>query len=165
MRKSSGFSRTRRVALSISSINCSPSLGACASYQAAASTTSSTACGRKITIIASSDAAKLQLSVDLRGCQSLDCDENRRVAHRGLLSPQACGPHPQLRSRGAPTPVVPRMTAWESRREFQSDSSLHHLILSNVFWRISRSLALPVFSRLVSIHFFSNKFFVGRSVS
>jgi hypothetical protein len=40
-----------------------------------------------------------------------------------------------------------------------------HLIRSNVFWRISRSVALPDFSRVVSIHFFSNEFLVGRSVS
>ena len=40
-----------------------------------------------------------------------------------------------------------------------------HFILSKVFWRTSRSLGLPIFSRVFSIHFFSNEFFVGRSVS
>jgi hypothetical protein len=38
-----------------------------------------------------------------------------------------------------------------------------HFIRSKVFWRSSRSLALPVFSRLLSIHFFSSAFLVGRS--
>src|SRR5207302_11273394 len=36
-----------------------------------------------------------------------------------------------------------------------------HFIRSNVFWRSSRSEALPVFSRVLSIHFFSRAFFVG----
>ena len=40
-----------------------------------------------------------------------------------------------------------------------------HFIRSKVFWRTSRSLGLPIFSRVFSIHFFSNEFFVGRSVS
>ena len=39
-----------------------------------------------------------------------------------------------------------------------------YFILSNVFCRRSRSEALLVFSRVLSIHFFSNAFFVGRSL-
>jgi hypothetical protein len=38
-----------------------------------------------------------------------------------------------------------------------------YFILSNVFWRISTSVAPPKFSLVVSIHFFSKEFFVGRS--
>src|SRR5436309_15187083 len=40
---------------------------------------------------------------------------------------------------------------------------LVYFIRSNVFWRSCKSEALPVFSRLLSIHFFSRAFFVGRS--
>src|SRR6266540_4877228 len=40
-----------------------------------------------------------------------------------------------------------------------------HFILSKVFCSSSRSEALPVFSRELSIHFFSSAFLVGRSVS
>src|SRR5262249_10911853 len=40
-----------------------------------------------------------------------------------------------------------------------------HFILSNVFCNTWRSVAWPTFSRVCSIHFFSNAFFVGRSVS
>src|SRR6266498_3851797 len=44
-----------------------------------------------------------------------------------------------------------------------SPSGGPHFIRSNVFWRSSKSDALPVFSRLLSIHFFSREFFVGLS--
>lgn len=39
-----------------------------------------------------------------------------------------------------------------------------YFILAKVFWSNSRSLALPVFSRVLSIHFFSKAFLVGRSL-
>src|SRR5438034_4230028 len=48
-RNNSGLSCARPVARKISSINSSPNPGVCASYHAAASTTSSTAAGRKMT--------------------------------------------------------------------------------------------------------------------
>src|SRR5438874_3210487 len=38
-----------------------------------------------------------------------------------------------------------------------------HFIRSNVFCKSCKSEALPIFSRVLSIHFFSSAFFVGRS--
>ena len=40
-----------------------------------------------------------------------------------------------------------------------------YFIRSKVFWSRSRSLASPTLARLLSIHFFSSVFFVGRSDS
>ncbi len=39
-----------------------------------------------------------------------------------------------------------------------------YFIRSNVFCSSSRSLAFPTFSRVLSIHFFSNAFLVARSL-
>jgi hypothetical protein len=66
--------------------------------QAAASTTSSTVSGRKITFIAISAAAKLQILVDPRRCQSLRFGGSRLAARRELLSLQPSGLHLQLRA-------------------------------------------------------------------
>ena len=44
-------------------------------------------------------------------------------------------------------------------------TATHHFIRSNVFCNKAKSVGWPNFSRVVSIHFFSSAFLVGRSLS
>ena len=80
-----------------------------------------------------------------------------------VLSNPNCGWHSRRRYRRGS--AGRSFGSAQDRLQHASRVCPNHFIRSKVFWRTSRSLALPTFSRVFSIHFFSNEFFVGRSVS
>src|SRR5436190_425753 len=87
----------------------------------------------------------------------------RRIPDAGFVFARIWLKHRRVFRAARPPLQQNRFSARAAKTTREARALPNHFMRSNVFWSNSKSEAPPVLSRVVSIHFFSNEFFVGLS--